>query len=262
MQKSMISQLLRIAGLALAIIAMPVTQAQPANRPAAALPPALQAAVLSGNADAIERVINTLAAGNPTQIANLANQVAGAGAVLLRTNPQASIAIAAAAAAAAVNAVKQPAVIAAAPTSVLTVVTTAARIMSNPAVIRTAPAQAGNLATTVASLATNPAIFQASPTTALAVLGTAYQTATNRTVQASAPAAATSVTQTLTQASTNPALATAFAGSATIISAILTGTNYPTIDNPTITTEQAIQEKVQPPTPPTYNDVPTRCGNS
>jgi hypothetical protein len=63
-----------------------VLLAQPAN-----LPPALRAAVQSGNTSAVTQAINTLSGGNPTQAAALAAQVAAAAEAMMATNPQAAL---------------------------------------------------------------------------------------------------------------------------------------------------------------------------
>lgn len=69
-----------------------VAQTQP---PAVtALAPALRAAVLSGNATAIQAAINTLSGGDNAKKAQLAKQVAAAAEVLVATNPTAATAAA------------------------------------------------------------------------------------------------------------------------------------------------------------------------
>src|SRR5262245_52386908 len=67
--------------------------AQP-NRSSAAqptLPPALQAAVNSGNSSAITQAIQTLSGGNPARAAALALDVATVAQSMLSTNPQAAV---------------------------------------------------------------------------------------------------------------------------------------------------------------------------
>lgn len=116
------------------------TTAHAAGAPA--LPPALQAAVQSGNARAISQAISTLSGGDPQKSANLADAVVAAAEKMLSTNPQAAVL----AAKAAVETVKALPVQASAPTQTQDVLTTAARIFINPEAQRVAPTQTAELA--------------------------------------------------------------------------------------------------------------------
>ena len=85
-----------ITAALIAVTAVPlVSSAQQAAGTQAdlnALPPALRAALLSGNAAQIEAAINTLSGGNAQQQAVFAAQVATAAQALVVTNPAAAAA--------------------------------------------------------------------------------------------------------------------------------------------------------------------------
>lgn len=119
----MFRRILAAFAVSLALFTVNVAQAQQATN-TVALPPALQAAVQSGNAAAISQAITTLSAGNPIQAANLANAVVSAAERILATNPQAAVN----AASAAVSAVNALPVQTSSPQQSLSVVTTASRI--------------------------------------------------------------------------------------------------------------------------------------
>ncbi len=128
-----------------------VAQAQTAQG-LAALPPALRAAVQSGNSNAITQAINTLSGGNSTTAATLAAQTIAVAEQLLSTNPTAALAVASAA----VQVIQPSPVQQGAPPQTETVLATAARIFVNPAVTRALPEQAAALATaTVQAAITN-----------------------------------------------------------------------------------------------------------
>lgn len=218
--KRICSQFSRALALGLiALLPLSSIHAQTRNQGAsnAQLPPALQAAVLSGNPQSIARAISTLSGGNPQQMANLSVQVVNAAERLLATNPQASVS----AAAAAVEIVRNAGVIASAPDQTLTTVTTAARIILSPEAQRIAPAAVAQIAINVTAVAANPAVYQANPSAAIQVMANAYAAASSQSVNAAAPQAVLAVTQSLTQASTNQGLNQANPTNAAQISAIL-----------------------------------------
>jgi hypothetical protein len=116
------------------------------------LPPALRAAVQSGNAAAVQQAIATLSGGNATQAANLADNVVKAAERLFASNPQAAIQ----AASGAVNAISSSPVQSAAPRQSQDVITTAARLFILPAAQQLNPTATAALATaTMAAAATS-----------------------------------------------------------------------------------------------------------
>ncbi len=173
-----------------------LSQQQVAQAPAA-LPPALQAAINSGNAAAVTQVINTLSAGNPQRAATLAQQAVAAAERLLQTNPQAAVSVAGAT----MQIVAQLQVQNSAPPQVLQTITTAARIFVSPIAQRVAPQQTGNLAVQAAQIAGSPAIYAANPQAAIQVMASAYQTVQSPSVAVANPTASGQVAQTLSQAS-------------------------------------------------------------
>ena len=105
---------------------------QRAQAAAASLPPALQAAIQSGNPDAVSRAIATLSAGNPQRAGALAEATIAAAERLMNSDPQAAVKVATAA----VGSIRSDSVQQGAPASAQNVVTTAARILAQPAVQR------------------------------------------------------------------------------------------------------------------------------
>lgn len=166
-------------------------QAQQAGNQQPALPPALQAAIASGNPAAIQQAINTLSGGNASRAGALAVQVMAAAERLIASNP----AGAAAAANAAVNVIKSNPTASMQQTSA--VLSAANRIMINPAVIRAAPAVVAQIASNAVSIASNPTVLAALPTLAAAVATAADTVASNPAVIAAAPAAATLLSQSV-----------------------------------------------------------------
>ncbi len=139
-----------------------------ANAQTSTLPPALQAAINTGNQSAIERAIATLSGGNPVQAANLASEVANAGERLLFTNPMAAVA----AESAAVNTVRSTAVQVAAPQDTQSALATAARVFVSPSLVSLMPDQVAQLAAaTVQAAATtgNPTLIAAISAQAIAL---------------------------------------------------------------------------------------------
>jgi hypothetical protein len=199
-----------------------LSQQQIAQAPAA-MPPALQAAINSGNAAMVTQVITTLSAGNPQRAAALAQQAVAAAERLLQTNPQAAVAVAGAT----MQVVAQLQVQTSAPPQVLQTITTAARIFVSPIAQRIAPQQAGNLAVQAAQIASSPTIYSANPQAAIQVMANAYQTVQSPAVAAANPTAGAQVTQVLSQASQAQQLGAANPTNTSQIAQIL-ASNVPT----------------------------------
>ncbi|HLO78206.1 MAG TPA: hypothetical protein VK196_17255 [Magnetospirillum sp.] len=184
------------------------------------LPPALQAAVLSGNPTAIDQAINTLAGGNPQRMASLAEQVVTAAEKLLATNPQAAIA----AASAALERVQPQQVVSSSPSQVESVTTIAARILVSPVVVAQFPTQAAELGSRVLATATatnNPTLMASAanqvvsvaeklvatqPAAAIALAGAAVESVKTAPVTNSAPQGALSVVTTAARIIVNPSI--------------------------------------------------------
>lgn len=194
------------------------------------LPPALAAAVASGNADAVTRVVNTLAAGNPTRIADLALQALNAAEKVLQTNPQAAANIASAA----TKIFNQPSVLQTASQQALTAVVTASRIAINPAVQQTAPAVSAAISTNVVQTATAPAVYKVSPVAALQAMSDNYNSVSSPIIANVAPNALKAVTQSLAAAAVDPKLAALLQQSGAVITAILTKQPLPDVNGQTL----------------------------
>jgi hypothetical protein len=140
-----------IAASLIALSSVPyVAQAQQGTRGGInALPPALRAAVISGNGNSVAQAIRALAGNNGQQSANLAALVVAAAEGLLAINPQAAIA----AATAAVETVQNTQVQTSAPSQTQSVIATAARIFVSPNALNVAPNQAAALATATLQVA-------------------------------------------------------------------------------------------------------------
>jgi hypothetical protein len=162
------------AGIAALVLAAPAyaqqnqgqVRAQGQDQP---LPPALQAAVQSGNPQVVQAAIATLAGNNPTRTADLANAVIAAAERLLTTNPQSAVSVASAA----VQAVQSGPVQSASPVATSNVLTTASRIFVNPDANRVAPTLVGQLAANTVAAASNGA----NPTVTSAVASQAVSVA-------------------------------------------------------------------------------------
>lgn len=166
-----------------------------------ALPPALRAALLSGNAAAIEQAINVLSAGNAARAGTLAGLVSRAASFIAATNPVA----AAAGARASVAVANRPAVIAANPAASAQTAQQAMQIASSPAVIAAAPALAAQITASSNLIASNPTVVAAAPTLAAAVQATVQQVASNPVIVAAAPQLAQQIaSQTLPQTEAAP----------------------------------------------------------
>lgn len=128
--------------LAVMLAAGALWLSHPAQAAEATLPPALQAAILSGNSAAVQRAITTLSGGNPVNAANLAAQTIAAAEQLLAANPAAAVEVASVAVETMSNAVTQQA----APQQLEQVLTTAARIFASPAAQQIVPTATAELA--------------------------------------------------------------------------------------------------------------------
>lgn len=162
----------------------------------AALPPALQAAVNSGNAQAIQQAIQVLSGGNPQRAAVLAQQVVTRAEQILATNPQAAVN----AAAAALQVVANLPVQTTAPSETLQTTVIAARIFVNPTAQRIAPETVANGAASAARIVSNPTVYQTSPQAAIQVMANAYGTVSSPGITATNPNAQATVAQVLSQA--------------------------------------------------------------
>lgn len=162
----------------------------------AALPPALQAAVNSGNAQQIQQAIQVLSGGNPQRAAVLAQQVVTRAEQILATNPQAAVN----AAAAALQVVANLPVQTTAPSETLQTTVIAARIFVNPAAQRVAPETVANGAASAARIVSNPTVYQTSPQAAIQVMANAYGTVSSPGITATNPNAQATVAQVLSQA--------------------------------------------------------------
>lgn len=178
-----------ITAALIAITAVPlVSSAQQAAAAATvadlnALPPTLRAALLSGNAAAIEAAINTLSAGNPAQAGTLAGLVARAASFVAQNNPAA----AAAGAQAAVAVANTPAVLAANPTASALTAQQATRIASLRAVIAIAPQQAASIALLANLIVSAPAVQRDAPTIAAAVQNSILRLSDNPSIKRASP---------------------------------------------------------------------------
>ncbi len=184
---------------------------------ATALPPALQAAINSGNANAVTQAITVLSAGNPQRAALLAQQAVAAAERLLPVNPNAAVAVAGAT----LQIVNQLQVQNAAPPQVLQTLTTAARIFVSPAAQAVAPQLVGGYAVQVTQIAASPAVYQSNPQAAIQVMASTYQAVTSPNVTAANPTATANVVQTLTTAQQSTTLGQVNATNAAQIQQIL-----------------------------------------
>lgn len=158
-----------------ALVALAATSPVPAQSKseAAPLPPALKAALLSGNAKAVTQAIATLSGGNPERAATLAGQVMTAAENLVATNPRAALQ----AASAAVEIIKMGSVNKAAPSASASVLTAAARIFVNPQVQRINPSAATALALNTVNVASTLGNATLSASIASQAVGTAQAVA-------------------------------------------------------------------------------------
>jgi len=157
------------------------------------LPPALQAALLSGNVAAIEQAINVLSGGNPQRQAQLAQQVANAAERLVATNPG----VAAAGALAAARVANQPAVIAASPVVAARIAQQSSQVASSPAVMAAAPTVAAQTVQSAALLVSNPQVREAAPTIVAAIQININTVVSNPTVMAASPTIVAAIQQQL-----------------------------------------------------------------
>lgn len=221
---------------AIAALALPSAQAQSAGSPS--LPPALQAAVMSGNPQAVQQAINTLSGGNPTRAAALAEQTIQAAERMLATNPNGAVQVASAA----VATVRSTAVQSTAPAATAAVLTTAARIFIAPPAYQVAPAAVLQLATATLDAAralNNPMLtanlaaqsvslaeraLATNPAAAVGLAAAAVTAMQNPPVQNAAPQQALQVTTTAARIAAAPEAQRAAPQAATQLSQILTPT--------------------------------------
>lgn len=133
------------------------------------LPPALRAAVLSGNPDAISQAIATLSASNPTTAANLANLVVKAAEQIFTTDPKSGIQIAQSA----VKTIQAIQVQQQAPVQTQEVITTAARLFINPIALAVAPDATAQLAMSAVNASSTTGNASLATTTAGQAVGLA-----------------------------------------------------------------------------------------
>ncbi|GGC11988.1 hypothetical protein GCM10011352_43060 [Marinobacterium zhoushanense] len=188
------------------------------------LPPALQAAVMTGNPNAISQAISALSGGNPLRAASLAHAVTTAAEQMVATNPQAAIS----AVQAAVAVVNSQPVLSSAPQDALLVAVSASRIIVNPAVQQAAPQSVGTLAVQLSQLAATPSVYQANPNAAISIMANAYAAVSSPTVAAASTGAAQQVVSVLTTASTDPVLVAVSPSVAAQINTILADQSSPT----------------------------------
>jgi hypothetical protein len=213
-----------------------------AQQSTAPLPPALRAAVASGNTNMITTAIKTLSAGNPIQAANLANQVLMEAERLLSTNPQAALN----AASAAMAVTNNLPVTTSSPQVAMENAVIAARIVSNPAVIAVNPSAANTVAVDVVAVVSQPSVYAVSPNAAIAAMAKAYVTASSPAVLAVVPSAQENMAQTLTTIAKNTSLSAASPDTPSDIAAILAKT-----DGVVSATPQNQQQVNQSPAPVT-----------
>ncbi|MBI5110164.1 MAG: hypothetical protein HZA62_15625 [Rhodocyclales bacterium] len=180
------------AGL-IALTAVPLIssaqQAAATQADVTALPPALRAALLSGNAAAIEAAITTLSGGDAQRAGQLAGLVARAASFVAQTNPAA----AAAGAQAAVAVANRPAVIAANPAASAQTAQQAMQVASLPAVMAAAPAAVATVTQSAMQVIAAPSVQAAAPTLAAQVAASATIVSQNPAVQAASPGLAAQV---------------------------------------------------------------------
>ena len=181
---------LLVMGMASAVVSAAVVPAEfsAANALQAAsaqtqLPPALQAAINSGSAQAISQAIDTLSGGNPERKAALALQVAARAEQLVSINP----ANAMVAATVALTVVDNASVMDSNPGAAARVAATAARVAKNPNVIAISPDVVAQVALTAAKVAANPAVREADPSAAAQANADAQVIADNSSVIEVAP---------------------------------------------------------------------------
>lgn len=203
---------------------VPQAQAQQSTGTSSqSLPPALRAAVSSGNSDAIQRAIATLSGGNPQQASSLAVLVAAQAERMVALNPAA----AAAAASAAVQVISTPSVMNASPQQALSVVVMSSRLAINPSVQAASPSVVGRLSARLTQVATSQQVYSVSPDAALQVMSNAYSAASASGVNAASPGGLASITRMLVVASENPALAQILTTTGMVITAIISKQSTP-----------------------------------
>lgn len=141
---------------------------------------------------------------------------------VLDTNPAAAVQITAQA----VQSVQSSATAqSSAPATVMTVLTSATRVVSNPAIQRGYGATVANVSVQVSQIVSNPVVYQASPQSAIQVMAGAYSAAG----ASGSSSAQQSVTQNLVQAQSSSTLNQVNQSNSSQISAILGGQTTPTV---------------------------------
>lgn len=190
----------------------------PSREQAQALPPALQAALVSGNPQALDSALKTLSGGDPAKLVSLSERLIVAAEQILQTNPKAAIQ----AAAVAVNTIREQPVQQSSPPQAQNVITTAARIFISPIAEKTDPdrtaalanatvtaAQNSNNTSLVASIASQSIslaerILVVNPQMAIQMASASLKVVQNLTVQSTAPADAMQVASTASRIILNP----------------------------------------------------------
>ena len=229
---------LGVCALPAAVPAQTNEQQQAADN---ALPPALAAAMRSGNPDTVSQAINSLSAGNPQRQAELADQVMVAAERLLTVNPAAAVQIAASV----MERCKQTTLQQTSPDKVLEMATIAARIMVNPVAQRIAPTQVAAMAEATTTVVTSPAIYARGPNTSIAVMTNAFAAANNPTVLASTPNVVSIVTASLTAASKSENLGLSNPTNGPQVAEILARQNQTPITGPLVDRSQPQQSQQQ-----------------
>ncbi|WP_413207312.1 hypothetical protein [Rhodospirillum sp. A1_3_36] len=148
------------------IVVATAPEAQAQVGQAAQLPPALRAAVQTGNANAVQQAISVLSGGDPAQSNALSQQVAGVARQMVAINPAAAMA-AAQGAMASVN-VRQGT------SNAMGALTLIAAVVSSPQVQQVDPAGVTQLSTQVATAVTNPSVYGSNPAGAIQILADTY----------------------------------------------------------------------------------------
>lgn len=191
---------LAFAVLASMVVPLATLPATPVFAQQSQLPPALKAALYSGNAAAIKAALSTLSGGDAKKLATLTGQVATEAEKLLRTNPQAALN----GLSAVLDIVNTSAFKTANPQAAAQAAAAAGRIIVSPAAQQQASLQVAGLITTVTAIVTTPSVFKASPSAAKNVLDSAVQASRSEAIKTVAPNLEASVMQTIGSASRDP----------------------------------------------------------
>lgn len=215
--------------------------------PGTRMPPALQAAIISGNGAAVAQAITTLSAGDTARTAELVRAALAAAEQLVESNPQAAIAVATSA----MNVINNPVFITAAANdsaiagSLLSSSVSAARIASNPAILSINPTLALQVASSASTVASIPAVANTNPQQAVTVVATARAVATSDAVIENVPASAqAAAVSTVNQAGSD------LADNDTVTQAV------PEASNPPVITPSTPPAPPPPPPPPAATPTP------